>query len=161
MLESSKDEEKEEEKIKILRILTSWLWNSRKRRKRVWVDAKITEIRVPFDPRPLKYSSGSEKDKAGQVLLFADDWNEKISEAIRCFVFVTVGIFHPCVSYGSDVDLWWIMMYCRDFISWTLAFGIIRISIVLIQYILIWKLLFRLGKLNMNFKEKSFCGFCG
>lgn len=33
------------------------------RRKRVWVDAKITEIRVPFDPRPLKYSSESEKDK--------------------------------------------------------------------------------------------------
>lgn len=20
-------------------------------------------------------------------------------------------IFHPCVSYGSNVDLWWIMMY--------------------------------------------------
>lgn len=88
------------------------------------------------------------KGQGWQVLLFADDWNEEISEAIRCFVFVTVGIFHPCVSYESGVDLWWIMMYCRDFISWTLAFGIIRISIVLIQYVSIWELLFRLGKLN-------------
>lgn len=43
----------------------------------------------------------------------------------------------------------------RDFISWMLAFGIIRISIVLIQDVLIWKLLFRLGKLNVDFKKKT------
>lgn len=40
----------------------------------------------------------------------------------------------------------------RDFISWMLAFDIIRISIVLIQHVLIWK--FRLGKLNVDFKKK-------
>lgn len=72
------------------------------RRKSVWVDAKITEIRVPFDPRPLKYSRRIRKGQGSQILLFADNWNEEISEAIRCFVFPTE-YFIPVFLMGQTL----------------------------------------------------------
>ena len=92
---------KMEKKVKTLRILTSWFEIRGKEEKcmgwcknygnscTVWSEAVEIFKRI-------------RKGQGSQILLFADNWNEEISEAIRCFVFATE-YFIPVFLMGQTL----------------------------------------------------------
>lgn len=100
---------KMEKKVKTLRILTSWFEIRGKEEKcmgwcknygnscTVWSEA--VEI-FKKDPKRTRFAN----------FTFCGRLERRDIRGNSLFRF-SDRIFHPCVSYGSNVDLWWIMMY--------------------------------------------------
>lgn len=129
------------------------VWNSRQGGKVYGLMQKLRKFVYRLIRGRWNIQEGSEKDKVRKFYFLRTTGTKRYQRQFA------VSFFRQNIS--SLCFLWvkrWPLMnndVRRDFISWMLAFGIIRISIVLIQDVLIWKLLFRLGKLNVDFKKKT------